>query len=54
VVFITWFLKLDLREQYYIIELVDESKDITTIKISYSNFKYKVMPFERVNALKTL
>jgi hypothetical protein len=47
-----WFTKLDFRDGYYLVRLKDEeSENAATMRTRYRNFKYKVMPFELVNAL---
>jgi hypothetical protein len=40
-----------MRDGYYLVQLKDEeSENTTTMYTRYGNFKYKVMPFEIVNA----
>jgi hypothetical protein len=48
-----FFTKLDIRQGFYRIRLIPEAEDLTTFRIRYGSFKYKVIPFGLTNSPAT-
>ena len=45
-----WYTKLDLRDGYYHLRIVEGEEWKTTVRTRYGHFEYNVMPFSLTNA----